>query len=174
MALGKFPGDIDRQLLAGLRPVPSVATCSTLAVMLLAHEEGLTVGAGEQPMEWDFNFLPEHGVLSVKTSGDLDYDMMLEFISAAAVEMRRHGCDKILVDHSNAVLKISTMKVYRLPAVEVAHGIDRRRKVAVVLSPSTAREDDAQIYADLMRNNGLPHCLFGDPDAALDWLVDRK
>ena len=125
-------------------------------------------------MQWDFKFLPKHGVLSVKTKGDLDYDTMLEFIAAAAAEMQRHDCDKILVDHSNAVLKISPTKVYRLPAVEVAHGIGRRRKVAVVLSPSTVREDDARIYADLMHSNGLPHCLFGDPDAALDWLLDRQ
>jgi len=125
-------------------------------------------------MEWDFKFLPEHGVLSVKTSGDLDYDMMLEFISAAAAEMQKHGCDKILVDHRDAVLQLSPTRVYRLPAVEVAHGLDRRRRVAVVLSPSTAREEDAQIYADVMHSNDLPHCLFGDPDAALDWLLDRK
>jgi hypothetical protein len=125
-------------------------------------------------MEWDFKFLPEQGVLSVKTSGVLDYDRMLEFISAAAAQMQRHGCDKILVDHRNAVLKISPMRVYRLPAVEVAHGVNQRRKVAVVLSPSTAREEDVRIYTDLMHDNGLPHGLFGDPDAALDWLLDRS
>jgi hypothetical protein len=135
--------------------------------------KGLLRDAREQPMKWDFKLLPKHGVLSVKTSGDLNYDTMLEFIAAAATEMQAHGCDKILVDHSNAVLKISPTRVYRLPAVEVAHGIGRR-KVAVVISPSTVREDDARIYADLMRSNGLPHCLFGDPDAALDWLLDRK
>ena len=75
-------------------------------------------------MAWNFKFLSEHGVVSVKTSGDLDYDAMLEFISAAAVEMRRLGCDKILVDHRDAILKLSPTKVYRLPAIEVAHGID--------------------------------------------------
>ena len=124
-------------------------------------------------MEWDFKFLQEHGLLSVKTSGDLDYETMLEFISAAAAEMQRLRCDKILVDHRDAVLKLSTMRVYRLPAAEVAHGVNQRRKVAVVIFPSTVREDDARIYADLMHKNGLPHCLFGDPDAALDWILDR-
>jgi rhamnose utilization protein RhaD (predicted bifunctional aldolase and dehydrogenase) len=125
-------------------------------------------------MKWDFRFLAEHGILSVRTSGDLDYDTMLEFISAAAAEMQRHGCNKILVDHRDAVLKLSPTRVYRLPAVEVAHGVDQRSRVAVVISPSTARAEDARAYADVMHNNGLPHCLFGDPDAALDWLLDRK
>ena len=125
-------------------------------------------------MEWDFKFLAEHGVLSVKTSGDLDYDTMLEFISAAAAEMQKHGYDKILVDHRDAVLKLSPTRVYRLPAVEVAHGGGQRSKVAVVISPSTVREEDARIYTDVMHSNGLPHRLFRDPEAALDWLLDRK
>jgi hypothetical protein len=144
------------------------------AAMPRAAKNGLPRSAREQPMEWDFKFLPEHGVLSVKTSGDLDYDAMVEFISAAAAEMQRNGCDKILVDHRDAVLKLSPTRVYRLPAVEVAHGVDRRRKVAVVISPSTVREEDARNYADVMHHNGLPHCLFADPDAALDWLLDRE
>ena len=133
----------------------------------------LARGAREQPMEWDFKFVPEHGILSVKTSGDLSYETMLEFIAAAAAEMQRHHCDKILVDHRDAVLKLSAMRMYRLPAAEVTHGVNQRRKVAVVISPSTVREEDARIYTDLMHKNGLPHRLFGDPDAALDWLVDR-
>jgi rhamnose utilization protein RhaD (predicted bifunctional aldolase and dehydrogenase) len=123
-------------------------------------------------MGWDFRYLPEHGVVSVKTSGDLDYDATIEFIAAAAAEMQRQGCDRILVDHRDAVLKLSPTRVYRLPAVEVAHGLDQRSKVAVVLSPSTARAEDARNYADVMRHNGLPHRLFADPDAALAWLVD--
>ena len=53
---------------------------------------------------------------------------------------------KILVDHRDAVLKISPTRVYRLPAVGVAYGVDRRRKVAVVLSPSTIHEDEVRIY----------------------------
>jgi len=125
-------------------------------------------------MEWDFRFLPEYGVVSVRTSGELDYDAMIEFIWAAADEMKRHRCDRILVDHRDAVLKLSPTRVYRLPAVEVAHGIDQRRKVAVVLSSSTGPEEDARNYVDVMQQNGLPHRLFADPDAALDWLLDRE
>ena len=125
-------------------------------------------------MEWHFDFLAEHGVLSVRTSGDLDYDTMLEFISDSAREMQRHDCEKILVDHRDAVLKLSPTRMYRLPAVQVAHGMDQRRKVAVVVSPSTVREEDARIYADVMHNNGLPHRLFSDPGAALDWLLNRQ
>jgi hypothetical protein len=128
--------------------------------------------ASEQPMKWDFNFLPQPGILSVKTAGDMDYDRMLEFIEAAAVEMQRHGVDRILVDHRDAVLKLSPTKVYRLPAVEVAYGLGQRSRVAVVLSAATARDEDAQIYEGVMRSNGLPHRLFRDPDAALAWLLD--
>jgi len=133
-----------------------------------------TGGATEHAMEWDFRFLPHLGILSVKTSGDLDYDRMLEFIEAAAAEMQRHGVDRILVDHRDAVLKLSPTKVYRLPAVEVAHGLGQRNRVAVVLSAATARVEDAQIYEGVMRSNALPHRLFRDPDAALEWLLDGR
>jgi len=125
-------------------------------------------------MDWDFEYLPQHGVLSVRTRGDLDYDRMLEFIPAVAAEMRKHACDRVLVDHRDAVLKLSPTRVYRLPAVEVAHGIDRRRKVAIVISPSTSNDEGTRIYLGVMHANGLPHGLFGDPDAALDWLLERK
>jgi hypothetical protein len=138
-----------------------------------AAKNGLPRSPRKQPMEWDFRFLPEHGVLSVKTSGDLDYDAMIDFITAAAAEMEKQGCNRILVDHRDAVLKLSPTRVYRLPAVEVAHGVNQRRKVAVVISPSTVREEDARNYAAVMHHNGLPHGLFADPDAALDWLLDR-
>ena len=125
-------------------------------------------------MEWSFKFLPEHGVLSLKATGDLDYDTVIELIAASAAEMQRHDCNKILVDYRDAVLRLSPTRVYRLPAVEVAHGLDRRHKVAVVLSPSTIREDDAKIYADAIRKNSQPHRLFDDPDTALAWLLDRE
>jgi hypothetical protein len=125
-------------------------------------------------MRWDFGFLPEHGVLSVKASGDLDYDAILDLISAVAAEAQSRDCDKILFDHRDAVLKLSPTRVYRLPAVGVAYGVGRRRKVAVVLSPSTIHEDEARIYADLVHRNALPHRVFSDPEAALHWLVDSK
>jgi hypothetical protein len=131
-------------------------------------------GVQEAPMEWDFEFLPEHGVLTVRTHGDLGYDAMVEFITACADAMQRCGCDRILVDHRDAVLQLSPTRLYRLPAVEVAHGIDRRRRVAVVISPATTRAEDVRIYADVMRANGPPHCVVDDPGAALDWLLERK
>jgi hypothetical protein len=58
--------------------------------------------------------------------------------------------------------------------VEVAHGIDRRSRVAIVFSASTARDEDLRHYVDVMHHNHLPHRLFRDPDAALEWLLDRK
>ena len=125
-------------------------------------------------MNWHFEFLAEHGVLSVKTSGDLDYDANLDLISSVAAEIKRRDCDKILFDHRDAVLKLSPTKVYRLPAVGVAYGVDRRRKVAIVLSPSTIHEDEVNIYADLVHRNALPHRVFSDPEAALRWLVDGE
>ncbi|MET0165391.1 MAG: hypothetical protein ABW318_10350 [Vicinamibacterales bacterium] len=125
-------------------------------------------------MNWHFDFLADHGVLSVKTSGDLNYEAILDLISTAAAEVKRRDCDKILVDHRDAVLKISPTRVYRLPAVGVAYGVDRRRKVAVVLSPSTIHEDEVRIYADVMNRNALPHRVFSDPEAALHWLVDSE
>ena len=38
-------------------------------------------------MNWHFDFLADHGVLSVKTSGDLDYEAILDLISTAAAEV---------------------------------------------------------------------------------------
>jgi hypothetical protein len=128
----------------------------------------------EPPMEWDFQFRPDLGIVSVKTAGDLDYDRMLEFIEAAAAAMQKHGVDRILVDHSAAVLQLSPTRVYRIPAVEVAHGVDRRSRVAVVFSPLTTRDEDVRIYEGLMRNNAMPQRLFRDPDTALAWLLDRE
>lgn len=124
-------------------------------------------------MIWDFEFRPELGIVSVRTAGTLDYDAMVEFITAAAEAMQRHNVAKILVDHRDAVLDISPTRVYRLPAVEVAHGLGRRQNVAVVLSPSTAREEDLRAYVEVMEHNALPHRLFRDPEAALAWLLDR-
>lgn len=102
-------------------------------------------------MEWDFEFLPDLGIVSVRTSGDLDYDRMLEFIEAAAAAMEKHGVNRILVDHRDAVLRISPTRVYRIPAVEVAHGLDRRHRVAVVYSAQTMRDEDVSNYESVMR-----------------------
>lgn len=125
-------------------------------------------------MDWDCKYLPETGVLSVTTHGVLDYELMLELIESTVAEMQKRGCERILIDHRNAVLQFSPTRMYRLPAVEIAYGVDRRQKVAVVLAPTSARPQDAQIYVDVMQTNGLPHRLFSDPEAALDWLLDRR
>jgi hypothetical protein len=125
-------------------------------------------------MEWDFTYLPDLGIVSVKANGDLDYDAMVRLIEAGAAEVEARGVDGVLVDLRAAVLRLSPTRVYRLPAVEVAHGLDRRRRVAVVFSPLTARDEDVRIYEGVMRSNALPHCLFSDPDAALAWLLDRE
>jgi|SRR5574337_1821347 len=125
-------------------------------------------------MQWDFRFSPDLGMVSVKAVGDLDYDAMLEFIAQSVAAMEAHAVDRILIDFREAVLRLSPTRLYRLPAVGVAHGLDRRRKVAVVLSPSTARDDEVRAYSELMHVNRLPHLVFGDPDAAIAWLLERR
>lgn len=125
-------------------------------------------------MQWDFTFSPDLGIVSVRAAGDLDYDAMLEFIAQSVAAMEAHSVDGILLDLRDAVLRLSLTRLYRLPAVGVAHGLDRRRKVAVVLSPSTASEDNVRVYTELMHVNGLPHLVFGDPDTAVAWLLDRR
>ncbi len=123
-------------------------------------------------MAWDFEFKPDLGIVTVRTTGELDYDAMHDFIAAAAAAMEEHGVKRILVDHRDALLKLPPMQVYRIPAVEVAHGLSRRHRVAVVYDPRTTREENVSNYEDVMRRNGLPHRMFRDPDAALAWLLD--
>ena len=78
----------------------------------------------------------------------------------------------ILADTASCLNRAATGLT--IPAVAVAYGVDRRRKVAIVLAPSTIHEDEARIYADLVHRNALPHRVFSDPEAALHWLVGSE
>jgi hypothetical protein len=121
-------------------------------------------------MSWTIAYLPEPGVVSIRTSGKMNLEQLEQMIRESVAEGARHGATKFLVDHRDMTPDLPTADIYRLPEISLAAGVQRSFQVAIVYTPQAARGKDFEFYEVRAHNFGYDHALFASPQAALEWL----
>ena len=103
------------------------------------------------------------GVVTKKDS----QDATAETLSLATGE----GPHLFLSDLSEAQSKLSVMDIYVIPDEWEAAGASRDNRLALVVSERSAEPADVEFYENVTNNRGWNVRVFGDRQAAIDWLV---
>ena len=122
-------------------------------------------------MSWKIDYLPEHQVVRVTTSGRMTLELLKQMASDGLAEAAKHGASRFLVDHRAMTPDLETMDIYDLPRINLELGLQRAHRVAIVMSAATEKKADFKFYEDRAYNVGLAHRLFTDPETALAWLT---
>jgi hypothetical protein len=118
----------------------------------------------------EFTYIPEHGVLVVRTSGLLVSASWPEVIRRANEEGKGRGCLRYLVDHRDATFQFRFADLWVLPRNAGHFEVPADTRIAMLLPPPHAVRK-AFIEA-FMGNRGFELKVFGDRDAAISWLTE--
>jgi hypothetical protein len=121
-------------------------------------------------MSWKIDFLGDHGVVRVTTSGRMNLDDIRQMIAEGLAEGGRQGTTRFLIDHRLMTPDIPTADIYRLPELSLAAGIQHSYQVAIVYARDAASRQDFEFYEVRAHNFGYDHRLFTTPEEALAWL----
>jgi hypothetical protein len=124
-------------------------------------------------MSWKIELMESGGVIRMTASGTVTVADINRLRAEAFELAQEHDIHKYLSDQRNAMLQLSTSDIYRLPNGLDSYGHDRRDRLAIVYSESSAGKEDYEFFETVAVNRGLPVRLFSDYDAALSWLNEE-
>lgn len=124
-------------------------------------------------MSWVIDYLPEHRVVRVTTSGTMALEQIKQMAEDALAAGAAQGADHFLVDHRLMVPALSHEEIFDLPRISEEQGVAPTTRVAIVFSPDSPRREDFFFYEVRTRSKGNSNIRqFNDYDQALGWLLD--
>jgi hypothetical protein len=126
-------------------------------------------------MSWVIDYLPELGVLRIKTSGTMDLEQLTQMAHEGLAAGLARGATSFLVDHRDMTTALSTEDVFDLPRLNAEMGIGKTMRVAIVYSTDSPSRDDFFFYDVRNLSKGVRNIrLFTDLQHAIDWLAEER
>ncbi len=125
-------------------------------------------------MDWEIEYLKEDGIISVKTSGPVNWEKNRQMSKEALALGRKSGVHKFLVDHRDMEHGLSILQVDDLPQMFVEIGVSYEDKVAIIFNPGLPRSNLFPFFEDVAFLKSLRFRVFNDPDEAFGWLKSGK
>jgi hypothetical protein len=111
----------------------------------------------------------ENECIMASMEGDVDMNLLREFVKSMTQELENNNCNKMLNDVRKINLKLSTLEIYNLPKFIMEAGIKQTCKRALVVNNDF---DDVSFFETVSLNQAQYVKIFQDPDEALSWLRD--
>ncbi len=116
---------------------------------------------------------PELRIIETVVQGDLTRQEAEEIISGIIRTALETGCYLCLSDYRQAVMKLATMEIYKVPHLildaSLAQQLDAGKfKRAIVVS---ADQEDFHFFETVTVNSGQNLRVFEDVQTALEWLL---
>ena len=122
-------------------------------------------------MTWSVAYLgPEHDVVGVTYSGDVDRTQLEAAFEAAVVEGHAHDTWHVLTDLSGLTGGHSLFDLYAVVEAVVGLGVQDRFREAVVTATGSEILANAQFWETACVNRGVSARVFGDRASALAWV----
>lgn len=109
----------------------------------------------------------KEGLVRVHLQGEIDAQMLNIATAKLVEEMSHCNCNRVLMDHREVELRMSTIDLFNRPKVASALGVPRSSRIAIVYS---ARGTDYQFVETVGRNRGFNVKAFKDIDEGIKWL----
>lgn len=123
-------------------------------------------------MGWVIDYVPEHALIRVTTSGTMDLAELTRMAAEGMAAGVAHGAERFLVDHRQMLPALSHEDIFDLPRLNAEMGVARTMRVAIVFNPESPRKEDFFFYDVRTRSKGASNIRqFGDYGQALDWLL---
>jgi hypothetical protein len=125
---------------------------------------------GDARAEWSVEYLPPEHAVRTSASGQMTLVLVKQKAVDSFETAADHGTGKLLVDSREVQPRLSTMEIYKLPAVLKPLGLTGHVKVALVYSPGTLSARDFEFFETVAVNQGYNVRLFTTVEDAKHWL----
>ena len=121
-------------------------------------------------MEWTIDYLEKERIVSVKTSGIMDWDEHKRFAEELYPFAEKHASHKILIDFRQMEPKFTILQIDDLPNMLREIGVGPGLKTASVYDPESPHAHEFKFFNNVATLLGIKVKQFVDPDEALNWL----
>ena len=116
---------------------------------------------------YSVQYLLEEGIIRVHLQGKFDAQLLNMSTMKLVEEISHSNCNRILMDHREAMPKLPTIDLFDRPRIATEIGIKRTTKIAIVYS---TREDDYRFIETVGTNRGFNVKVFSDYEDCIKWL----
>jgi hypothetical protein len=123
-------------------------------------------------MTWSVSYLgPEHDVVAVTYSDELDRAQLEAAFGAAVAEVNAHDTWHVLTDLRGLTGQPSVFDLYATITAVVEMGVQDRYREAVITPSESGLLPDVSFWETACFNRGVAARAFADRDEALAWLA---
>jgi hypothetical protein len=120
-------------------------------------------------MGYSIEYVEEDDIVQVTVVGPFSFDSTLDMTSDVIRELSNNGSHRLLQDHRQASLEMSTLDIFKLPRVAKAFGLASNTKVALVYNQD---QKDYKFIETTTVNQGYVLKVFADIREAKQWLIE--
>ena len=120
-------------------------------------------------MGYTIEYLEEDDIVQVTVGGPFSFDSTLDMTSDVIKELSNNDSHRLLQDHRQASLEMSTLEIFKLPRVAKAFGLSSNTKVALVYNQD---HKDYKFIETTTVNLGHVLKIFTNIREAKRWLIE--
>ena len=125
-------------------------------------------------MNWTIECLQEHGIVQVKTSGQMKWDDKIKLSEELLEAGRKNNVNTFLVDSKETPFGLSVIEIDRLPAKLKEMGYDIKDRIAILVNPDFQNKGLLRFLQNVAVLSNLQIRVFADPEEATDWLKAKS
>jgi hypothetical protein len=124
-------------------------------------------------MKWEIDYIEDHGIVKVKTSGHMGWDDKIKLSEETLAAGRKNNVNAFFVDHKDTAFGLSVLEVDRLPDTFRNIGFSDKDKMAILCSPESPHKSLFEFLQNVFALKSLQIRVFTDPDKATVWLKKK-
>ncbi|MGA2070903.1 MAG: hypothetical protein ABSG97_06100 [Sedimentisphaerales bacterium] len=124
-------------------------------------------------MEWEIDYIEDHGIVKVKTSGQMGWNDKIKLSEEMLAAGRQKNTNAFFVDQKDAAFGLSVLEVDRLPDTFRNIGFSEKDKMAILVNPESQNSNLLTFLQNVFALNSLQIRVFTDPDEATVWLKKK-
>jgi hypothetical protein len=124
-------------------------------------------------MKWEIDYIEDHGIVKVKTSGQIGWKDKIKLSEEMLAAGRMKNVNAFLVDQKDAAFGLSVLEVDRLPDTLRNIGFSEKDKMAILFNPDSSNKELFVFLQNVFTLSSLQIRVFTDPDEATVWLKKK-
>jgi hypothetical protein len=125
-------------------------------------------------MEWKIDYIEDHGIVNVKTSGKMEFNDKKKLSEETLAAGRKKNVNAFFMDHKEAVFGLSVLEVDNLPAMFKDIGFGPKDKMAILVNLESPNSNMFTFLENVFAINSLQVRVFTDPEEATVWLKTKN
>jgi hypothetical protein len=125
-------------------------------------------------MKWKIDYIKDHGIVNVKTSGKMELNDKIKLSEETLAVGRKKNVNAFFVDHKETTFGLSVLEVDNLPAMFKNIGFGSEDKMAILFNIESQNSDKFQFLENVFFLDSLQVRVFTNPEEATAWLKTKN